>query len=575
MWGKQRYLKIKHKLFLILFLGAFMVSTLSWIAVNLSFKIYDGQIYREAAEKSYLYMRDIEEKLKKIEQLSFTISSDPAIQQYLKLIKQIPDSYDSIKAAKNLQEKLMVYPFYQDYITSIELIDTFDRQHGTGRKPYQFNSDRLQEIKQIASRNEGANIWGEPMDPVEGVLSIREIREISNLSLDPLGVLVIRLNPDKLSSFAEYGEESEILLLSGSNLLFSRKKHGKSLDFLPLEGRQGYKIENVDGNNYLIAYATFDYTGWTFVNLIAYDSIFQKISIMKSIMIFFFIIIFLSILFITMKFAKSITKPIENLQKKIKIVEQGQFVVDAQEEVNSRDEIGHFSRNFDKMIGKIDSLIKENYVKQLMLKEAEYEALRAKMNPHFLYNTLDSINWLAKRKGDMEISRIVKALGDLLRSTLQNKEFITIDEEISLLENYISIQKFRYEERLECNIRVQEQMGSFLIPSLILQPIVENAIRYGVEGGDGRCRIVITAEEINGLLIISVSDTGPGMDPDYLIKLSTGEINPRGSGIGLRNINDRIQMIYGHHYGIQIDSGSDGGTVIQVHLPIGKTEVIC
>jgi two-component system sensor histidine kinase YesM len=169
--------------------------------------------------------------------------------------------------------------------------------------------------------------------------------------------------------------------------------------------------------------------------------------------------------------------------------------------------------------------------------------------------------------GQPQISGMVKALGNLLRSTVSDKEFITIKEEVGNLANYIFIQKFRFEERLVYRLEIAEHLQSLYIPCIILQPIVENCIKYAVEPAAEVCGITIGAEEWPDRLVILVKDTGPGMDSDYLHKLEINEIAAEGTGIGLRSINERLKILFGEPYGIDIASGAGAGTVVKISIP--------
>ena len=225
------------------------------------------------------------------------------------------------------------------------------------------------------------------------------------------------------------------------------------------------------------------------------------------------------------------------------------------------------------MIQQIDELIHENYSKQLTIKETEFKALQAQINPHFLYNTLESINWLAKGNGQTQISKMVEALGYLLRNSISlKKPLITIEEELNIVKSYIIIQKYRFEERLEFTIEVDSAVLGIEIPKLTVQPLVENAIHYALEPMIDPCKIRIYSIVTNEEFQLIIEDNGPGMDPDILEKLKRGEVKTRGQGVGLSNINDRIKLAYGEKYGVVIESATGEGTKIIIGIPIGKEE---
>lgn len=207
-------------------------------------------------------------------------------------------------------------------------------------------------------------------------------------------------------------------------------------------------------------------------------------------------------------------------------------------------------RTYKKMIRRIRELINENVAKQLLLRETELKALQAQINPHFLYNTLESVNWLAKANKQDRISEMVEALAFLLRSAVSFEEqLIPLRKELDIVRSYVTIQTTRFDERLVFHLDVPEELMDAQIPKLTLQPLVENAIHYALEPRIEPCRIAIIARESEGALFLRVEDDGPGMTPDFLEKLRSGQVTTRGQGIGLTNIQERINLTFGTPWG--------------------------
>jgi two-component system sensor histidine kinase YesM len=566
----MRNLKIKQRLFLILFIEAVLISLLGWSGLQISFKIYDSQIYMETSDKLKLMSRAMDEKLRKIDELSYSLLADPELQQVLKTIKQYPGTYESMLASRNLQEKFLVRTPLQPFVTAVGIIDSYDHQVSAGQNPGNLDDDKIKQVKELASKSNGVSVWGKLEMDSSILYLMREVKESAFVSMETLGYIMIGVDADKLvhsttSEMSAY--DTHLMILSEDAVVYPKDSPFQRGEIAPVDKDLSYRIFEANGNEYLASYLISPYTGWMFVNIVPYTSIFQKISLMKSLLFFFYVLTFLIMVYVGLRFARSITKPIENLTIKIDQVGKGRFDLDDFDVLVTRDEVGRLNRDFDRMISRLDSLIKENYVKQIMIKEAEYEALKAKINPHFLYNTLESINWLAKMNGQTQISIMVKALGDLLRNTVNNKELVTMGEEAANLAKYIQIQKFRYEERLDCRIDIPEQLFSYDIPNLILQPIVENSIQYGLERNKGICRIVVGVHILPKELIIFVSDNGPGMDAMYIDKIDDETRHSKATGIGLINIHERIRFMYGEPHGIRIDSSPGQGTTINIHIP--------
>jgi two-component system sensor histidine kinase YesM len=296
---------------------------------------------------------------------------------------------------------------------------------------------------------------------------------------------------------------------------------------------------------------------------------FAKVTAIKFVVLFLFLTLFLSAIYLVIQFSKRITNPIENLVSAMKYVQNGDFkVADTFKPSQVHDEVGILHRNFFVMIERINELIKENYEKQLLVKDTEFKALQSQINPHFLYNTLESINWLAKINKQQQISKMVESLGYLLRNAISLKDdVITVQEEIEMVEHYVTIQRFRFEERLDFHLSIHEDVKECVLPKLIVQPLVENAIHYALEMMIEPCMISVSAYKNGDLLHLLVEDNGIGMDEQQLESVRKGEIKTRGNGIGLRNIDSRIKFVFGNQYGLQIDSKINKGTKVLIVIP--------
>ncbi|WP_256760587.1 sensor histidine kinase [Cohnella sp. WQ 127256] len=571
----MKHFKIKHKLFIFIFIGAFLTSFLGVLFVQLSQSLYNEIIYRETSDKFYLFSKRIEEQLKGIDQLSLSIMSDPEVQQALITIKSKINTYEAYTAATILKQKLGSYHSFDTAISSIEIIDWFDVSYSVGQNATMTTSSERRKIQELAAVRDGASFWIGGLIQPDLFYSIRQIKETSILRLQPLGTLIIHTRPDKTvysSANERFHYDSSLLIQAGEKFIYPPNVKYQPSDFQTEKGKD-YSFSMIDGKRYLVAHFTLDYTGWTFIHLVPYGSIFEHVRLMKMTLIGLYAVIVLLVLWFGLKISRGITRPLERLTTKMSAVEKGQLVIDRLE-ISERDEIGKLSRNFDRMVERLNKLIQEDYMKQIMLKEAEYETLKAKLNPHFLYNTLESINWLAKMKGQPQISDMVKALGDLLRDAVSEKEVVTIREELDNLHNYILIQKFRFEERLDFHVHIDDKLKELYMPNFILQPIVENAIKYGVESVQEICQIVVSAVSSNQRLYISVKDTGLGMDENYLDKLRAKEIEAKGTGIGLFSIDERLQLLYGESYGVRIRSEWGKGTTVIFTIPLMKNPII-
>jgi two-component system sensor histidine kinase YesM len=239
------------------------------------------------------------------------------------------------------------------------------------------------------------------------------------------------------------------------------------------------------------------------------------------------------------------------------------------------DEIGRINREVEGIFRRLHDLIHEVYITRIYNQEATLKMLSSQINPHFLYNTLDSIRWKAIRNKDPEVGEQIEALSDLFRHILsRGDDLVTVDQEIRHLETYLFIMNFRYRDRISCKVHIAEGVRNIPIPKLILQPIVENAIIHGIEKQAGPGEIDVGIEKKDGLLAIRVTDNGRGIDPEEIRRTLKGGDDSRGGegGLALKNIDRRIKLCYGEEYGLEFSGEPGKGTVVRLSIPLKVKE---
>ena len=272
-------------------------------------------------------------------------------------------------------------------------------------------------------------------------------------------------------------------------------------------------------------------------------------------------IVVLTVLFISFRLSRSISGPIHSIAGAMKRTETGELV--RIPEMNRQDEIGYLVHSYNTMVGRIEDLLEKTREEERALKTAERKALQAQINPHFLYNTLGTIKSMAKLEKVEEISDIVTRLGKVLRSTFKAEgAFCLLHEELDIIRNYIAIQKYRFGDRLQLVLSIDEDTLETSIPRLILQPIVENAVVHSVETSPTSIRIGISSSGSGGLTTLSVSDNGPGMTAG-----PEGESAENGTGIGIANVRRRMFLAYGEDGGFTIESEPGQGTRVTLTIP--------
>lgn len=314
---------------------------------------------------------------------------------------------------------------------------------------------------------------------------------------------------------------------------------------------------------------------WDIIGAIPMKPYLSQIYKVKQILLFMLILIAFIFVGGLLKVSSSIVKPIESLRLLMKRAEAGDLTVRYQQK--APDEIEDLGKSFNIMIVKLNELIQRVYKEQKEKRKAEMAALQANIKPHFLYNTLDTIHWMAKEYQADDIAKTVDALSNLFRIALsKGSENITISQEIHHVRSYLQIQKVRYEEMITYDIKVDEDCEHLLVQKLILQPLVENSIYHGIKQSRRNGKIAINVWKEEEEVYFSVEDNGLGMTPERLerIKEAIQQCKTEKDGAyGLVNVHQRILLNYGEPFGVYIESRENEGTLVLVRHPILTEEM--
>ena len=235
---------------------------------------------------------------------------------------------------------------------------------------------------------------------------------------------------------------------------------------------------------------------------------------------------------------------------------------------NSKDEVGSLIRGFSKMITQIKTLIEDVYESKIFQKDYELKALQSQINPHFLYNTLSLINWMALEAGQKDISKITLSLSTFYRTALnKGKNIITVKDEIKNVQSYLDIQLMMHDYEFDADVNIDDEILDYKILNLLLQPLIENAINHGIDlKTEGNGIITITGKKEDNNIILKISDNGAGMKKEVAESILTN--NSRGYGV--KNVNERIKLYYGVEKGIDIESVVGKGTTVTIRIPINN-----
>ena len=315
-------------------------------------------------------------------------------------------------------------------------------------------------------------------------------------------------------------------------------------------------------------------TGWTIVGCMNMSELLKNSRKARSIYVLVALGLIAVALVISSEIARNITFPIQKLRDSMKRVQKGDFSA-AEIEVYSDNEIGSLTRSFNVMTHKIQDLMAQNIQEQEQKRKIELKALQSQINPHFLYNTLDSIIWMAEGKKNEEVVLMTASLARLLRQSISiENELVTIGQEVEYVRSYLTIQKMRYKDKLEFEINVDPRITHAKIIRLVLQPIVENAIYHGLKYKESKGMLKVHGYELGERIIIDVTDNGVGMDEETLKHIyDKHKVNYHSNGVGVYNVQQRLVLYYGKEYGIIYHSEKGKGTTATVVIPKRQEDV--
>lgn len=329
------------------------------------------------------------------------------------------------------------------------------------------------------------------------------------------------------------------------------------------------KMHSEDGNKQTVIISTIAYTGWKMVGVVRQDARTDSLEQFRIYMVVIVIMLIMMLLLVNRIVSKKISSPILKLDASVRAYEAGEK---PDIYIGGSYEIRHLGNSIQSSYEEIERLMKKIMEEQNERRKSELAALQSQINPHFLYNTLESITWMIESGKNQDAVFMISELAKLFRISLsRGKTIISIKDELQHCRNYMNIQKYRYKERFETEYDISEEIYSFCTVKLILQPILENAIYYGVGDmdKDEDPRIVVRGWKQEQDIYIAVSDNGIGMRHEDVENILTGNQKAikHGSGVGLINVHTRIRLMFGKKYGLIVESEPDEGTTVTIHLP--------
>ncbi|RRJ64608.1 sensor histidine kinase [Paenibacillus oralis] len=480
-----------------------------------------------------------------------------------------------------------------DYLSLYGTADSpvFIESTGNGGTPYPLSNIYKSPIYSKVKQNNGAPYWFSLTenqniffhdDQSEMIGMSRIVRNVYNGN--HIGLLFVGIHSDTVRKFYLknlYDDEHGIVMLdqNGTPLLqagmpqYQTDEFFNVLNGMDVQTQTGTEIVSINGEKLLVTYSTMDSLGWRVFYMVPFAFLTNELSTIKEfalILIFVCLILSLPIMLVSTIF---LTAPIKTLQKSMKRFQNGNF--DERVDIKYRDEIGELGRGFNSMVSKISSLVNDVYLLKISEKEAELKALQAQINPHFLYNMLDTIFWEAQASGNKKISDMIISLSRLFRLNLNRGSSLTsVAKEKELIGHYLALQKMRFEEKLQYHIEIPTELDHYVILKLILQPFIENAIIHGIEKRHEGGTVKVTGHLVNDNLEFIIEDNGIGMDESTINKImnyvppSRSNLSSDTSGYGTHNVFARLQHFYNDGYTLSVESQIGVGTKVLLRIPI-------
>lgn len=421
---------------------------------------------------------------------------------------------------------------------------------------------------------------------IEDELTIYILQQLVNTdTFEPIGLLYYRLDPEYLKAVFDdgYSDADETLFLySKEGKLIAREGNLSGTSMIEKHGYYNKApdvyIEEDLGNDYYIITEEINALELTVITMISSDVLTQDSRKVTDLIVILYIANIPLFLLMAYYLHSNINKPVNHLIEKMNQFEDGRF--DVQVEEFRGDEFGYLYTAFNNMTKNTNKLVNDVYIKELARKDAEIAALQEQINPHFLYNTLESINWRAQLAGENDIALMIQALSKLMDGSINrnNDKFITMEQEAFYMEQYMFLVQMRYSESLQFNLEIDEGVKGSYVPKLIIQPLLENAVKHGIEPvGEGT--ITLRCYSNADRLVIEVEDDGEGMAPHALqqirdiIDVEIRDVHiqkGKRRSIGFQNVARRIELIYGGKASIKVYSRIHEKTVITLEIPQTK-----
>ena len=559
---------LMNKIFKVYMLLMFISCMVLLIVFGIRFSsVYNSQAKSHMNDVTAAAETGIEERISQIDQLSVSILINNSVQENLKSINH-QKVMEPEKTSFQI-EKAAISRDIRAGIVSARIYSSDGVEIVIGTSGKKMKADDITREK-IYAKNGGA-LWAD--DEENGMVGLyRAILSVDDFK--PMGYMVIECKnsyfSEKLRSVPSTYKNRFYLLNNEMDIIASSEENMQGISF-PLKTRDFKRVKIVrDPSTEKNSYFTYQYmnNGWLLVSTINVGQLWKNIGIaLLSVLLTFGIVLLVSLV-IMRHAARVMVKPTKKLVDSMTAYQEGNF--DSRFEVESQDEINQIGMVYNQMADKVQNLIEKNYTLEIANREAEIEFLKMQINPHFLYNCLDTISWLGFSNGNSEITDLAVALGKFLRASIKREDYYTVKQEMEVVDNYLFIQKYRFGDKIEIRHNIPDEVLNFYIPSFIIQPVIENSIVHGLEEQIEKGILWINIQLCDGkYLQFNLTDNGKGMDEDQLKQVIQNYSDKnKKSSIGLSNVYRRLNLLYGEACEFNVTSVAGEGTEVTFRIPV-------
>ena len=508
------------------------------------------------------------------------LADSPTIQEELNTHQDKEDiKNDSFYSRNKRIRRIMLQIYSSVTMNDVEIYGINETNHylSLWSKKYEIPDKDI--LFENANLSKGRSVLVNNINDADTIQMIKMVKDLQTYK--PIGYIRFGLKRNYIEKMAKninFGSDGGIVIFDENLNKISGIAHDSVLSKLLKEKPSIGNFSYSEGKNeYTAVHIHSDSTGWTTVGVIPLRYINKDLAGIQYLTVIIIVLTIIIGVTVSVIIAQSLILPLENTVNALEKFSRGDFAVRLKE--NRCDEIGKLNRIFNKAIKEINELMQKVTQSEILNKEMEFKTLQSQMNPHFLYNTLDTINWLAFKEKQTEICNLVAAISSLIRASISNKKsIITIEQELDYVKNYIYIQHIRYKDRFDIIYDIDESLLKQAVPKLIIQPIVENAIIHGIENSKNKNLLYISVKRENECIIIIVKDTGIGMTDEKVSELLKEPLNAEGdeqkahTNLGLYAVHKRIQLMYGDLYGLTVQSQAGEGTTVTLHIPFTKKQ---